>query len=119
MKRYFWPLVFSLLVVSIPTKSQQPLVGVIQGVIFDQKHEPVPYAELTATNIDSVEAESHRKTTGADERGFYQFVDVPEGRYSIVVKKKGYRDYKISLVTVRPGETVNMPEINMSFADGR
>jgi Carboxypeptidase regulatory-like domain len=116
MKRYFFPVVFSLLVFSISVESQQPLVGSIQGTIIDQKQAPIPYAALTATNIDSVEPESHRRTTGADEKGFYQFVDVPEGRYSIVVTKKGYRNYKIPLVTVRPGEAVKMPEIKMSRA---
>jgi hypothetical protein len=50
----------------------------------------------------------------ADEKGFYQMVDVPEGRYSIVVKKTGYRDYTISEVTARGSETVNMPDIKIS-----
>jgi hypothetical protein len=115
MMKCFW-LVFSVLVVSIPIKSQQPLVGLIQGPITDQKRAPIPFANLTATNIDAVEPESHRRATGTDEQGFYQFADVPTGRYSVVVKKKGYRDYKIPLVTVRPGETVNVPEIKMSIA---
>ncbi len=114
MKKCLLPLVLSLLVSSDCVKSQQPLVGSIQGKIIDQKQAAIPYAALTATNIDSVEPESHRRTTGADEKGFYQFVDVPEGRYSIVVKKTGYRDYKISTVTVRAGETVNIPDIKMS-----
>jgi hypothetical protein len=114
MKTFLLPLVLALLVSSECVKSQQPLVGLIQGKIIDQKRAPIPYAALTATNIDNVEPEFHRRTTGADEKGFYQFVDVPEGRYSIVVNKTGYRDYKISVVTVRGGETVNMPDIKMS-----
>jgi uncharacterized GH25 family protein len=114
MGKVFFAVVFSFLVSSMPAKCQQPLVGLIQGKIVDQKQAPIPYATLTATNIDSVEQESHRKTTSADEKGFYQFVDVPEGRYSIVVKRKGYRDYKIPEVTVRASETVNMPDIVMS-----
>ena len=121
MKGYLLPvflplLVSSILVSSIPVSGQQPLVGLIQGTVVDQKQARIPYATLTATNIDAVEPGSRRMTTSADEKGFYQFVEVPEGRYSIVVKKKGYRDYKIPLVTVRPGETVNMPEIKMSIA---
>ena len=116
MKKCFLLLVLSLLGSSDYVKSQQPLVGLIQGKIIDQKQAPIPYAVLTATNIDSVEPASYRRTSGADEKGFYQFVDVPEGRYSIVVKKKtGYRDYKISVVTVRGGETVYMPDIKMSL----
>ena len=108
--------VLFLLVLAMPAASQQPLVGIIQGTIIDQKNRPLPYAALRATNIDSVEPESHHRTTGAGAKGFYQFVDVPEGRYAITVKKKGYRDYKIPEVTVRAGETVKMPEIKMSPA---
>jgi len=58
--------------------------------------------------------ESHRRTTGVDEKGFYQFVDAPERRYSIAGKKAGYRNHTISAVTLRGGEAVNMPEIKMS-----
>jgi Carboxypeptidase regulatory-like domain len=114
MQKCFLPLVLLLLLSSDCVESQQPLVGLIQGRIIDQKQAAIPYAALTATNIDSVEPESSRRTTGADEKGSYQFVDVPEGRYSIVVKKTGYRDYKISAVAVRGGETVNMPDIKLS-----
>jgi hypothetical protein len=109
-------LVFWLLFFSFPADAQQPLVGLIQGTTIDQQQTPIPYAVLRATNIDSVEPESHRRTTVTDKKGFYQFVDVPEGRYSIDVEKEGYQDYKIPLVTVRAGETVNMPEIKMSPA---
>ncbi len=81
MNKCLWPVVFSLLVVSLPIKSQQPLVGLIQGMIVDQKHAPIAHAELTATNIDSVVPESNRRTTTADEQGLFQLIDVPEGRY--------------------------------------
>ena len=114
MKAHVLLIAFSLLVCAHPVKSQQPLVGCIQGTIQNQRDSPIPYADLTATNIDSVEPESHRRSAATDQRGFYQFVDVPEGRYSIVVRKGGYRDYTVYEVTVRPGETVNMPAIKMS-----
>jgi hypothetical protein len=107
-------LTFSLLSCAFPIKSQQPLVGSIQGTIKNQNEVPIPYAGLTATNTDSVEPETHRRTTGADKRGFYQFVEVPPGHYSIVVKKSGYRNYAVPVVTVLPGETVTVPEIKMS-----
>jgi hypothetical protein len=102
-----------LLVGSFPAQSQQPLVGSIQGTVKDQKASPLPYATLTATNLDSVEPASTRQITGADKEGDYQFVDVPPGRYSILVQESGYQDYTVALVTVRPGETVKMPEIKM------
>ena len=119
MEKYFLTAVLSLLAFSIPVKTQQPLMGLIQGRIVDQKHAPIPNATLTVTNIDAVEPESSRRTTGTDDKGFYEFIDVPEGRYSIIVKKKGYRDYEIPEVTLRGSETLNMPEIKMSPAAGR
>jgi len=114
MRTYAGLIAFLLLGCAFPGKSQQPLVGLIQGTVKDPHDAPIPYAGLTATNIDSVEPESHLRTTGADRQGFYQFVDVPPGRYSIVIRKSGYRDYTVPVVTVRDGETVNMPEIKMS-----
>ena len=116
MRTYAGLIAFLLLGCAFPGKSQQPLVGLIQGTVKDPHDAPIPYAGLTATNIDSVEPESHRRTTGADKQGFYQFVDVPPGRYSIVVKMSGYSDYTVRLVTVHPGETVKMPVIKMSPA---
>lgn len=99
-----------------PLESQQPLVGVIQGTIRDQGGNPIPDVRLSTTNIDSVERESHRRFGASDEHGFYQFVEVPPGHYSLVAKKKGYRDYTVSLVTVYPGQTVQMMDIKMSSA---
>jgi hypothetical protein len=106
----------SLLAFSFPAGSQQPLVGSIQGTVKDQQASPLSYATLTATNLDSVEPDSTRQITGADKDGNYQFVDVPPGRYSILVQESGYQDYTVALVTVQPGETVKMPEIKMSPA---
>jgi hypothetical protein len=114
VRMYVLLITFSLLGGAFPAKSQQPLVGCIQGAITNRHGAPIPYADLTAANIDAVEPESHLRSASTDQQGIYQFVDVPEGRYSIVVKKSGYRDYTVPLVTVYPGEKVKMPEIKMS-----
>lgn len=119
MKRCLLLVAFSLTGLVPPAKSQQPLVGLIQGTITNQQGAPIRGVVLTATNIDSVEPESHRRSTATDRQGIYQFVDVPEGRYSIVAKKKHYQDWKVPLVTVYPGQTVNMMEIKMTPAGRR
>lgn len=108
-----------LLVQPIAVIGQQPLVGLIEGTVFDQKQMGLPDAVLTATNIDSVEAGTHRRSTASDEKGFFQFVDVPMGRYAIVVSRTGYRNYQIPEVTVRGGETVKLPTIKMSPSTSR
>lgn len=118
MKRLL-PVIFALLISVDGLRSQQPLAGLIEGRIVDQKGAPIASVSLTATNIDSVDPESHRRTTAADRKGIYQFVDVPMGRYSIVFRKNGYRDYQIAEVTVRGGETVRLPDIRMSLTERR
>jgi hypothetical protein len=94
--------------------SQQPLVGSIQGIVRDPRGVPLPDVSLTATNIDAVEPENRRHTTGTDRSGFFEFVELAEGRFSIVIQRKGYRDYTIPEVTVRGGESVKLPDIRMS-----
>lgn len=113
MKGYILLAACSILLCPLLLSSQQPLVGTIQGKVN------VPYATLTLTNIDSVEPESSRRTTGADQHGLYEFVEVPPGRFSILVRKSGYRDYTIPMVTVHEGQTVDVPEIKMSPATTR
>jgi hypothetical protein len=119
MKTCFFLGAFSLLCLVFPAGSQQPLVGLIQGTVKNQQGAPIADVNLTATNIDSVEPESSRRSSGTDRQGTFQFIQMSPGRYSIVAQRNGYRDYKVPLVNVYPGETVTMPEIKMSPAGRR
>jgi Carboxypeptidase regulatory-like domain len=116
MKAYPLFAVFLLLGSRSFIESQQPLVGTIEGTLKTQQGLPIPYASLTITNIDSVEAQSARQSTDSDKHGWYEFVDVPEGRYALVVKRNGYRDRTIPLLNVYPGQSVRMPVIQLSPA---
>jgi hypothetical protein len=110
---------FLLIGCAVCGKGQQPLVGMIEGTVSDQSGSPIAFVNLRATNIDRVEPDSPRRTTVSDKNGNYQFVDVPPGRYAIVFKLSGYRDYTVSLVKVYPGQTVKMREIKMWSAKTR
>jgi hypothetical protein len=109
------PALIALLLLGLTSsvESRQPLVGLIKGFVKNELGASIPYAGLTATNLDSIERVN--QTTGTDRQGFYQFVNVPPGRYSIIARMKGYCDYKISWVTLYPGEVLTLPEISMSF----
>lgn len=112
MKPYLLLGVFFLL--AFPANPQQPLVGSIQGIIKDQHGVPLSDATLTATNIDFVEPEDHRHTTGTDKYGKFWFVGLTPGHFSVVVHKKDYRDYTVPVVNVRPGEAVKISDIRIS-----
>jgi hypothetical protein len=86
MKTFFMAIL--LLCGAISVGAQQPLVGLIQGVIRDQAKHPIAQVALTATNLDS---DANRYSV-SDSGGAYQFVELPPGRYSIKAQKTGYRD---------------------------
>ncbi|MBV8903939.1 MAG: carboxypeptidase regulatory-like domain-containing protein [Acidobacteriia bacterium] len=116
MKRCFL-LLASSLAFSFLAGSQQPLVGSIQGFVKNPQGAPIPYATLIATNLDSVERQSNVRNAGADKQGYFEFVAMPPGRFAIVVKANGYRDYTIPEITVHDGESVKIPEIKMTPAN--
>jgi hypothetical protein len=108
MKIFFFMAIL-LLCGAISVGAQQPLVGLIQGVIRDQATHPIAEVALTATNLDS----GANRYSVTDSGGAYQFVEVPPGRYSIKAQKTGYRDVTLSLVTVSPGQTVDSSDMTM------
>jgi Carboxypeptidase regulatory-like domain len=112
MKPYL--LVTLIFLLAFHANPQQPLVGSIQGTVKDQRGVPLADAVVTATNIDAVEPETYRHTASTDKDGTFQFIDLSPGRFSIMVQKRGYRDYTIDLVNLRPGEAVKIPEIKIS-----
>ena len=107
MKTFFMAIL--LLCGAISVGAQQPLVGLIQGVIRDQAKHPIAQVALTATNLDS----HANRYSVSDSGGAYQFVELPPGRYSIKAQKTGYRDVTLSLVTVAPGQTVDSSDMTM------
>jgi hypothetical protein len=90
--------------------AQQPLAGTMKGIVRNQTGTPVARVALTAKNLDS----GSPRTTVSDSAGAFQFVDLPPGRYSVTAQKDGYREFTVALVTVASGETVDLPEINLS-----
>lgn len=116
MSRSFFIAVLLLPILSLPVEGGQPLSGVIEGTVTNQQAAPLENVTVTITNIDSVSPESHRRRLVTGPHGSYHFLDVPEGRYSIVARMKGYRYYTIPEVTVRGGERVKVPDIRMVSA---
>jgi hypothetical protein len=91
-------------------ETRQPLVGRIKGVILDSTGKPVAEAGLKLTNLDTGTV----RESGSDAAGVFQFMDLPPGHYTMLVRKSGYRDYAIRNVTVRPGEDIDLPGIGMT-----
>ncbi len=70
--------------------------GSIVGVVSDNSGGVVPQVSMTLTNLGT----NAGKTTATDASGFYQFLDLPPGDYSVEAKRSGFGPYIRKPVTV-------------------
>ncbi|MGH9582777.1 MAG: carboxypeptidase regulatory-like domain-containing protein, partial [Bryobacteraceae bacterium] len=81
---------------SAPAIYAQTTFGSIVGTVTDSSGAPVANTQVNLTNLGT--AEKRPETTNA--QGFYQFVNLPPGRYSVEVKKSGFKSFLRTPVTV-------------------
>ncbi|HTO17181.1 MAG TPA: DUF5686 family protein [Edaphocola sp.] len=75
-------LFFFIILISFFGSPQKVFATIIKGIIKDDYGDVVPFASVLIKNTD--------KTTSAGEDGSY-FIEVPEGKTTIIVKVVGYR----------------------------
>lgn len=97
-----------------PEPAQEPLAGAIKGIVRDNRGAPIPRVALTATNLDS----GSRHYSASDENGFFDFVDLSPGRYSLRAHMAGYQDFAMPLIKVRDGEHADLGTIKMVQSTG-
>ncbi len=61
--------------------------GTINGTVTDQTGGVVAGCDVTLSNTGT----SETRTTTTNDSGFYQFQNLPPGRYSVTVQKQGYQ----------------------------
>ena len=88
----------------------------ISGYVSDQDGAVVPFAVVSLTNIDSFDY----KAVNASDQGFYEFKDLPAGRYSIKIEAGGFQTKQIENVhldeasTVRRDARLNIQQVEAS-----
>ena len=70
----------------------------IEGDVIDQKNKGLPNAFIIA--IDS--AGKIMDTVKSDERGFYEFIGLPAGKYTINAKANGFLPVVHKNIEVKP-----------------
>ena len=58
----------------------------LRGTVVDPKEAVVPGAEITLSNS----ATGFSRTTRTDDRGFYQFLEIPPANYTLTIKSAGF-----------------------------
>src|SRR6201996_7105072 len=78
--------------------------GSITGTVQDPAGANVPGATVTLTNVGTGEG----KAGTTDAQGFYQFVSLAPGNYSVKTSAKGFADSQTSF-TLQTNQTLNLP----------
>jgi Carboxypeptidase regulatory-like domain len=78
--------------------------GSISGTVQDPSSASVPGATVTLTNSGTGES----KSSTTDAAGFYQFVSLAPGNYSVKTSAKGFADSQTSF-TLQTNQTLNLP----------
>lgn len=83
-------------------QADSPISGKVAGTLTDQNGAVVQYALVTLMN-DS----GYYRTTNSDAGGRYEFLDVPEGSYSLKIDAGGFEAKEIKGVSVSDGFDIN------------
>ena len=70
--------------------------GSISGTVTDSTGAVIAKASVTVTNMDT----GVQQNATTDDKGFYSFLDLPVGRYTVVVLNKGFKPYTRTNVAI-------------------
>src|SRR5215470_3550074 len=83
----------------------QPPVSRLEGTVEDPSGGAVIGARITAENRQT----GHKATVLSDSQGFYIFLSLPPGKYSVVTEAAGFRRAQISNLVLDVTSTVTAP----------
>ena len=75
--------------------------GTISGVVTDPKGAVIPSALVSLTNEDT----SEYRVTTANYEGYYEFIDLPDGKYKLKIELGGFETREISSISITDGGT--------------
>ncbi len=73
--------------------------GKISGTVTDPNGAVIPSALVSLTNEDT----SEYRVTTANYEGYYEFIDLPDGKYKIKIEAGGFEAREISSVSITDG----------------
>jgi len=86
-----------------PRASAQTLTGSIAGTVVDSSGAAVPGATVTASSLALIKGSISLQS---DAQGYYKFLELPPGDYSIKVVKDGFSSFVANGITVNSAVTV-------------
>jgi hypothetical protein len=102
-----------LLLAVVPTRpaGAQEVTGTIQGTVVSAETGPEPEVRVTLSGLNL----QGPRETRTDPRGFFQFLAVPPGRYTLNLTRIGLRSMEVPDVVVELGRTTAVPRLSMAI----
>ena len=75
--------------------------GTISGVVTDPNGAVIPSALVSLTNEDT----SEYRVTTANYEGYYEFIDLPDGKYKLKIEAGGFDAREMSSISITDGST--------------
>lgn len=98
----------AVLLLFLPTASAQTTSS-ISGTVRDTSDALVPGASVTLIN----EASKATRTATSNGEGYFDFSAVQPATYSIEVKMKNFKSWKVTGVEAHPGDSITVPKISL------
>src|SRR5688500_11659436 len=89
-----------LIAILLPTCAMAQLKGSINGTVVDSSQAAVPGASLVLSSKDTGET---RQAASSGE-GYFNFVDLSRGEYTLTVKAEGFRELQMGSLELTVGE---------------
>jgi len=108
-----WTVVLAIFLAVFAVAAASAQTGSIAGTVRDTADALVPGA--TVTLID--EASKATRSSTSNGEGYFNFSAVQTGTYSISVKMKNFKSWKVTGIEVHPGDSVTVPKIQLSIGE--
>ena len=94
----------ALMAIALPTCAFAQVKGSINGTVIDSSQSSIAGATLVLSSKDTGEV---RQVTSS-EQGYFNFVDLARGDYTLVVKANGFRELQMGPLELTVGEQMTV-----------
>ncbi len=99
-----WVLIAGWLCLFTFQSASASVTGSISGIVTDESGAVIAGAEITARGLETgIERSVH-----TDEKGFYSFLALPVGTYTVSVRKNGFKEFQQTGIAISANSAVRV-----------
>jgi hypothetical protein len=102
----------TMLLLLIPAGYAQ-MTSSVSATVRDTSEALVPDAQVTLIN----EASKATRTTTSNGEGFFNFLAVQPGNYTLQISRANFETWKVTGIEVHPGDSLKVPRIRLKIGE--